>query len=245
MAALIEGNEATDVETRVLRRDDCDVPIVHARPEGMPKAGIVVHPDIFGCRPLFDDMARRLATHGFAVAVVEPFARIDAAVRSAHAEDAPTRMTWVGALNDDDQLGDLEAAANLLVVEDDVSHVGVLGFCMGGMYALKAAKLERFDAAVAFYGMIRVPENWRGVGQREPLDGIENACKTLAVFGSADPYSPPDEVDALRSAWATRRDCEIVVIEGAEHGFVHAPERPAHREQDAAKLWTQTLAWLS
>ena len=245
MAALIEGPQAVEVAARELVRDDCLLPIVHARPEGLPTAGIVVHPDIFGNRPLFDDMARRLATHGFAVAVVEPFARLNRDTRDAHAEDAVTRMGWVSALNDDEQLGDLEAAANFLVVNDDVTRVGVLGFCMGGMYALKAAKLERFDASVAFYGMIRLPEHWRGSGQTEPLDGLEAACPTLAVFGSVDPYSPPDEIDALRAVWSDRPDCEIVVIEGAEHGFVHAPERPAHRPADAATLWTKTLTWLS
>ena len=65
------------------------------------------------------------------------------------------------------------------------------------------------------------------------------------MFGSVDPYSPPDEIDALRAAWSDRPDCEIVVIEGAEHGFVHAPERPAHRPADSATLWTKTLTWLS
>ena len=33
---------------------------------------------------------------------------------------------------------------------------------MGGHYTLKAASLDRFDGAVAFYGMIRTPEAWRG-----------------------------------------------------------------------------------
>ncbi len=245
MAALVEGTQAIEVEQRVLRRDDCDVSIEHARPEGMPKAGIVVCPDIFGSRALFTDMAGRLASHGFAVALVEPFARVDFELRAAHADDAPTRMSWVSSLDDDDQLGDLEAAANLLVVEDDVTHVGVLGFCMGGMYTLKASKLERFDAAVAFYGMIRVPQHWQGAGQGEPLAGIEHACKSLAIFGSVDPYSPEDEIAALRAAWRDRPDCEVIVIEGAEHGFVHAPERPAHRADDAAALWSRTLDWLS
>jgi dienelactone hydrolase len=32
-------------------------------------------------------------------------------------------------------LGDLSAAADLLVVDDGVTEVGVLGFCMGGMRA--------------------------------------------------------------------------------------------------------------
>ncbi len=243
MAELTEGTQATIVESRVLVRDDCEVPIVHARPEGMPTAGVVVHPDIMGVRPLFEDMARRIASHGLAVAVVEPFARIDSATRAA-TDDVAARMGWISQLDDRDQLGDLEAAADLLVVEDDVARVGVLGFCMGGMYALKAAATGRFDAAVAFYGMIRAPENWRGLRLADPLATAADVCPTLAIFGSADDFTPAADIDALRAAWAGRDDCEIVVVEGAEHGFVHVPERPAHRPDDAERLWNRALDWL-
>jgi carboxymethylenebutenolidase len=154
-------------------------------------------------------------------------------------------MGWIANLDDDDQLGDLEAAADLLVVDDDVAHVGVLGFCMGGMYALKAAATGRFDAAVAFYGMIRVPDGWRGAHITEPLATAADVCPTLAVFGSADTFTPAADIDALRAAWSSRNDCEIVVVDGAEHGFVHAPDRPAHRPDDAERLWKKTLDWLS
>ncbi len=70
-------------------------------------------------------------------------------------------------------------------------------------------------------------------------------CPTLAIFGDNDPYTPPDDIEALRSAWAIATDCEIVVYPDAEHGFVHAPERPAHRADDAADAWRRTLAWLA
>ena len=67
----------------------------------------------------------------------------------------------------------------------------MLGFCMGGMYALKAAATGRFDRAVAFYGMIRVPEGWRGpTTLAEPLDTAADVCPTLAIFGGADPFTP-------------------------------------------------------
>ena len=51
-------------------------------------------------------------------------------------------------------------------------------------------------------------------------------CPTLAIFGSADPWTPAADIDALRAAWSDRPDCEIVVVEGADHGFVHDPDRP-------------------
>ncbi len=244
MGALAVGRHDTIVESRTLRRDDCELPIVHARCEGMPRAGIVVHPDIMGLRPLFDDMVQRIASHGFAVCAVEPFARRPEAERAA-TQDAGARFGWLGELDDDRQLDDLEAAANFLVVEDDVARVGVLGFCMGGYYVLKAAANERYDAAVAFYGMIRTPAAWSGPGHREPLDTAGEVCPTLAIFGSADAFTPADDIDALRSAWSGRPDCAIVVVEGADHGFVHAPDRPAHRPEDAARLWDSALAWLA
>src|SRR4051812_34350240 len=139
-------------------------------PEGKePERGVVIAPDIMGLRPLFDDLAQRLATeHRWAVAVVEPFpGREDMTV-----ED---RLQAGGGPDDGRQLGDLKDAADHLaglLPTGGEQRVGVLGFCMGGMYALKAAGTDRFDRAVAFYGMIRLPEGWRGPGHGEPLDAV-------------------------------------------------------------------------
>ena len=33
--------------------------------------------------------------------------------------------------------------------------------------------------------------------------------------------------------------------EGAEHGFVHDPSRPAHRPDDAADAWQRAIAFLT
>jgi carboxymethylenebutenolidase len=241
MGHLKEGRELdVSVESRTLSADAFDVPAVHARPDGMPRAGLVLHPDLGGLRPLFDDMARRIATYGIAVCAVEPFAGIAAEERATTEQ----RFARVGELDDRQQLDMLSVAADLLVVEDDVTRVCVLGFCMGGHYAFKAAASDRFDAAVAFYGMLRTPQHWRGPGHADPLEVVADACPTLAVFGSADTWTPPDDVEALRAAWRDRHDCEVVVVEGAEHGFVHDPERPAHRPDDAAACWARALAFL-
>ncbi len=241
MAALREG-PYPDVtsESIVLRVDGDEVPAFHVRPDGMPIAGVVLHPDIAGMRPLFEDMARRLATNGFAVCAVEPFVRLTDEQKAS----VEARMAAVSHLDDASQLADLEAAANRLVVEDDVTTISVLGFCIGGYYTFKAAASERFDRAVAFYGMLRTPEGWRGTGHRDPIDGLAGACPTLAVFGSADPFTPAADIEALRQVWAGRSDCEIMVVEGAEHGFVHDPDRPAHRPDDAAAAWDRALAFM-
>ena len=197
----------------------------------------MLHPDIMGVRPLFDDLCRRLATHGFAVCAPEPFAR--APDRGAR-RPTTRRRAWRTSreLDDELQLGDLEAAADYLVVHDDVREVAVLGFCMGGMQALKAAASGRFDRAVAFYGMIRVPPRLgRARRSRQPLDTAAECARRSRSSAAATPCTPAADIEALRAAWADRPDCEIVVYPEADHGFVHAPERPAHRPDDAADAW--------
>jgi carboxymethylenebutenolidase len=185
MAELHTGTHDVDVEHITLKGlDGAAVDAIHARPDGMPVMGLVLHPDIMGIRPLFDDLSRRLATHGFAVCAPEPFVRAPVEVRGA--TEATTRMAYVKELDDDLQLGDLEVAADYLVVHDDVREVAVLGFCMGGMQVLKAAATGRFDRAVAFYGMIRVPDDWVGPKTHQPLDTAADVCPTLAIFGGRD-----------------------------------------------------------
>jgi carboxymethylenebutenolidase len=154
-------------------------------------------------------------------------------------------MAYMPELDDDLQLGDLTRAGDYLEERDGVFDVFVLGFCMGGMQTLKAAATGEFERAVTFYGMIRVPQEWRGTRLHEPLATAKDVCPTLAFFGGADPWTPDADIDALRRAWGSRPDCEIVVYPGANHGFVHAPERPTHRPDDAADAWARTLAFLA
>ena len=242
MAALHEGPvDDVTTETASLRVEGATVPAFHARPDGMPTAGVVLHPDIGGVRPLFEDMARRIATHGLGVYAVEPFSQWSDEQRAT----LDARMASVTTLDDTEQIAKLEAGADRLIVEDDVSTVSVMGFCIGGYFTFKAAASDRFDRAVAFYGMLRTPEYWWGAGLRDPLDLAADVCPTLAIFGSADAFTPPEDIEALRNAWANRPDCEIIVVEGAEHGFVHDPDRPAHRAEDAAKVWQRAIDWMT
>lgn len=247
MAALAEGPHAAHVERITYpAADGSPVDAIHAVPEGGATTGVVLHPDILGVRALFDDMSRRLATHGYAVCAPEPFAHAPDDVRASgdHPAAAGVRMEHVAALDDAVQLDDLARAGAVLTETDGVEQLCMLGFCMGGMQTLKAAATGQFARAVAFYGMIRLPEAWRGPGLREPLDTAADVCPTLAIFGDQDSFTPVVDIDALREAWKDRPDCEIVVYPGAEHGFVHAPERPSHRAEDAADAWRRTLEFL-
>jgi carboxymethylenebutenolidase len=197
----------------------------------------VIATDIGGVRPLFTDMCDRLASHGISAVAVEPFDRIPDVQGKAPTD----RLLDVSRLSDADQIGDLVTAADELRTWDGVGKVSILGFCMGGMYALKAAATGRFDAAIACYGMLRLPEDWRSPHQRDALDTARDVCPTIAIVGDRDPWIPAQQIAELRVAWAGRPDCEVVVVPGAEHGFIHDPQRPAHRPADAAAAWSRIL----
>jgi len=207
-----------------------------ALPAGTPSRGVALAPDIMGLRPLFDDLCARLAAErGWAVCAPEPF------------PDHPNttvdeRMDLVRTRVDERQIGDLVAADAVLRERAGVERVAVLGFCMGGMYALKASTTGAFDTAVAFYGMIRVPERFNGPGHRQPIDMIRDgaAAPILAIVGGRDPFTPEEDIDDLEAAGAT-----VVRYPDAEHGFVHDPSRPAHRADDAADAWSRVFAFLA
>ena len=140
-------------------------------------------------------------------------------------------------IDDDAHLRDLEEAAQVV----GAARVGLLGFCLGGMYCHKASRSSVFDRIVSFYGMIRVPEGWRSPTQGEPLDYLAagHADRVLAIIGERDHYTPPADVDALEATGVT-----VVRYAGAEHGFAHDASRPAHRPVDAADAFARAEAWL-
>jgi dienelactone hydrolase len=244
MPALTPGPSATQVEHTVIDVDGCVVDVTVAGPVDRPvRSALVLHPDIMGLRPLFDDLAARLASHGVAVITIEPWFTWTADVRSARAGGGD-RMPFVRELDDDRQLRALEVARDEIVRRHPGLPVDLMGFCMGGMYTLKAAATGWFRRHVAFYGMVRVPETWHGPGQRDALATAERAGPTLAVFGGIDQWSPPVDIDDLRSAWQGRDDCQVVVYPDADHAFVHDPERATHRADDAADAWSRALRFL-
>jgi carboxymethylenebutenolidase len=206
---------------------------------------LVITPDIFGLRPLFEEMAERFAEQwDVSTIVVEPFPGLKLS------DAVEQRMAEVPTLNDDRHLADLHLGIDAVIVGLDdeapgasatVRRVGLMGFCMGGMYCFKAARSNRFDRIVSFYGMIRLPSAWAGPAQGEPLEHLlaGHPDRVLAIIGDQDTYTPPGDVTALAATGVS-----VVRYPEAEHGFAHAPERPAHRPADAANAFARARDWL-
>jgi carboxymethylenebutenolidase len=197
-----------------------------------PKMGLVIAPDIFGLRPLYDEMVQKLSTDWqMSVIAVEPFPG------RGLGPDVEPRMAAIPELKDTDVIGDLHDAADTLGTQ----VTGLLGFCMGGMYCFKAARDERFARIASFYGMIVMPPAWKGAGHQEPLANLINgyADNVLAILGGHDPYTPEADIAQLRATGT-----QVVFYPDAEHGFAHDASRPSHRADDAADAFSRTQAWL-
>ncbi|CAA9224200.1 MAG: hypothetical protein AVDCRST_MAG50-742 [uncultured Acidimicrobiales bacterium] len=206
-----------------------------AVPPASALRGLVIAPDVGGLRPLFTDLVERLSRENtWAVCAVEPY---------PGQGDLGLEARLAGPLDHARLAADLRSAADELTTRADVERVAVLGFCMGGMLAYRAAGTGRFDRAVSFYGMIRPPAQWSEPGN-DPLDALASpdACPTLAICGGQDRWTPAGDIQALRSLSSS-----VTVHEypDADHGFVHDPSRPAHRPHDAADAWRWAVDFLA
>jgi carboxymethylenebutenolidase len=229
---------ATDVELGFL-----------AHPATGTHPGVVLIPDVWGLSAHARDVAARLAAEGFAVLALNLYRRL-AEVKIAD----PGR--FIRALDDREVLGDVQAAADFLAAHAAVGgrRVGVIGFCMGGMYAiLAAARCRGLSAAVPFYGMLSDAHGLLAPPPGEPRDPAKKPatplgvardlrCPTLAFFGEDDAFIPMQDVRAFEAALAPAH--RVVVYPGAGHAFLNDTRPEMYRPDAAADARQQMVAWL-
>lgn len=202
-----------------------------------PKRALVIIPDVLGLRPLYHDHTLRLATENqWNVCTYELFAL------TPHME-REERFATASNLSDERILGDAIDAAKHLTADQGLDiPVGIIGFCMGGMYTTKSTSTGRFDRAVSFYGMIHLPDDWKSDTQGEPLDHLAkgDASSLLAIIAGDDPWTPQEHIDDLRNAGV-----HIDTYDGCDHAFVHDPTKETYVENQAIRAWEATIKFLN
>jgi carboxymethylenebutenolidase len=130
-------------------------------------------------------------------------------------------------------VGDLRSAMDVLAARPDVdeTRIGVIGFCMGGSYALQLACVEgRLKSASVFYG-----QNPR------PLDALARACPIVGSYPERDfTARQARRLESVLSGHHVRHD--IKVYPGARHSFFNETRR-AYDPAAAADAWRRTMAF--
>lgn len=197
---------------------------------GVGDRGLVVLAPLPGFTPavrgLMDNLADR---HNLSIVAPE--------IVSDSEASTDERMKLVRDLDDDTIFSSLRLAAAATGAE----RVDLMGFCTGGMYALKASSLSQFTKIVAFYGMVSVPDYWQGDGQREPLDYLTTTApgRVFVVQGGQDDFVPEGDLVKLRQA-----PVELAFYAEAEHAFAHDAARDSYRQADAQDAWSRVLRFL-
>jgi carboxymethylenebutenolidase len=206
--------------------------------------GVLVWPDIFGLRPAFRQMGKRLAESGYSVLVVNPFYRKQPAPTASKGAATPIQelLPLAQALNETTHMTDAKAFIGWLDQQSSVAKnrkMGTQGYCMGGPMAFRtaAAVPDRVGAVGSFHG--------GGLVTNMPNSPHLQASKTKAQFliaiAESDDKPRPDEKNVLKDTFAKANLPAEIEVYGAAHGWC-PPDSGVYNEPLAEKAWSRLLA---
>jgi carboxymethylenebutenolidase len=179
-----------------------------------PWPGVVIVHDIFGLTSDVQNISRRVADAGYVVITPNLYSR-GGPIRCIPKVFRELLMQHGQALED------IQAAKIFLEGKDECSGpIGIIGFCMGGQFALVMAP-KGFTASAPFYG-VPLPRNLDKV--------LHGACPVVASFGSRDPLGI-GATNKLRRTLDNRGIInDVKVYPGVGHSFAnHLPAQPLMR----------------
>jgi carboxymethylenebutenolidase len=233
----------TEAEVNVTTPDgtaDC----YFAHPASGTAPGVLVWPDIFGLRPAFRQMGKRLAESGYSVLVVNPFYRAKKAPTAAAGGATPIQevMPLARGLNETTNMTDAKAFVGWLDGQPAVAKnrkIGTQGYCMGGPIAFRtaAAVPERVGAVASFHG--------GGLVTDAPNSPHLQAAKSkaqflIAIAANDDARSPKDKTTLKETFAKANLPAEIEVYAGSAHGWC-PPDSQVYNEALAEKAWARLL----
>jgi carboxymethylenebutenolidase len=198
-----------------------------ARPASVTSApAIVLIHEWWGLNPHTKDIAERFARAGFITVAVDLY---DGVVT----KDAAEAGQLMSGLDSAQALAKLKAVVNHLRAADDVTRVGVTGFCMGGVYTLLTACNAQVEAAVPFYGM---PDDLSCLAQL--------SCPVLFFGGAKDQWITVAKMDRLRDVLAQYGKVgEVKIYDDADHAFFNDTRPEVYNAAAAADAWQRTLSF--
>lgn len=249
--ANAQAQAVTETDVSIKTLDGETDAALYTPPGKGPFPGVLIFTDIFGLRPAFRDMGRRLAASGYVVLVPNPFYRTKKGLLMSaedlasfnFAKDAARLAPHTSVLNAEatmrDELAWL-AYLDTLPAVSKKAKLGVAGYCMGGPRVVQASALRpgRVGAAMACH-----PGNGLVTDKADSPHLLAPKIKAKSFFAIAqnDAMQAPDLADKLKAAYAAAGNpCGAEVFK-ANHGWC-VPGGASYDKPEAERAWTQMLA---
>jgi len=202
-----------------------------------PWPGVVVIHEAFGLNADIRAKADQMAAHGYVALAPDLFERrawilcVRNAFTQIRAQSGPAFET-------------LDAARSFLAGRADCTgHTGVIGFCMGGGFALLCATRDGFSAAAINYG--EVPKNAEAA--------LTGACPVVGSFGARDLMGTSHPERLQRALTVLEIPHDVEVYPGSGHRFMSPSSgvggavakltRMSYQPADAASAWQRIYAF--
>jgi carboxymethylenebutenolidase len=235
--------KVTESEVNI-KTPDGNADCYFAHPATGTAAAVLVWPDIFGLRPAFRQMGKRLAESGYSVLVVNPFYRTSKAPTAEKGAATPIQqlMPLAQGLNATTHTTDAKAFIAWLDQQASVAKnrkIGTQGYCMGGPIAFRtaAAVPDRVGAAASFHGgglVTNAPDS-------PHLQVAQTKAQLLIAIAANDDMRSPKEKDVLKETFSkVKLPAEIEVYTGA-HGWC-PPDSNVYNQEQSEKAWSRLLA---
>jgi len=220
--------------------------VLYAADDGRSLPGVLLMPDIGGIGDVMRAMARRVAAKGYTVLMPNPFYRTSAPpvfpFKRVFGEPKTLERTreLIAPLKPEVMDADLGAYLDYLTAQPTTKAggVGVVGFCIGGLMAFRAAAVrpEKVKVAVSFHG-VRLYQKGDAKSAHLALPRI----KARLYFGHAvkDDSMNSEAIAAFEEAlktWGGRYESET--YEGSLHGWTVA-DHLNYNQPQAERAWAK------
>jgi carboxymethylenebutenolidase len=192
---------------------------------------LVVVPEWWGVTPWIQQQAQDFADYGYSALVVDLY-------RGKSTDNPEIAHELMRGLPEDRAMRDLNAAVDYLRTRPEIEkfHLGAVGWCMGGGFAMKLALTnQKIMAVVVNYGAL--PTDKTAISQL--------TAAMLGNFGALDHGITPAEINAFEQTSKTYgKSPDIKIYPDAGHGFENPVNKDAYRQADAEDAHARTLTFL-